>query len=148
MKTWTGYETGINLGGWLSQCTHTREHYDSFITEPDIKIIADSGADHIRLPIDYDLLQDKTGEFIPDHFVYIDNCLAWCQKYGLNLVLDLHKTAGYSFDAGEHESGNFFRDEKYIDQFLRLWEALADRYGKYDPAIAFELFKRSRRRER
>ncbi len=139
MQVWKGYQTGINLGGWLSQCVHTEEHYDTFIQEDDIRVIAESGADHIRLPIDYDLLQDKSGEFITSHFSYIDNCVAWCQKYNLNLVLDLHKTAGYSFDVGENESGNFFRDEKYIQQFLRLWEELAKRYGKYDPAIAFEL---------
>lgn len=141
MKKWLGYQTGINLGGWLSQCVHTKEHYDTFIVENDIKTIAESDYhyDHIRLPIDYNLLQDKNGEFIESNFSYVDNCVAWCQKYGLNLVLDLHKTCGYSFDKGENESGNFFTDEKCIEQFLRLWEELAKRYGKYTDKVAFEL---------
>ena len=102
-------------------------------------MIAKSGADHVRLPIDYNLLQDKNGEFIQENFKYIDNCVDWCQSNHLNLILDLHKTAGYSFDAGEHESGDFFTDETYIQQFLRLWEALAKRYGKYQNRMAFEL---------
>lgn len=139
MKKWEGYQTGVNLGGWLSQCDYTEEHYDTFIVASDIAAIAKSGADHVRLPIDYNLLQDAKGEFIEEHFKYIDNCVSWCQENHLNLVLDLHKTAGYSFDAGEHESGDFFTDEKYIQQFLRLWEALAKRYGKYQDTMAFEL---------
>ncbi len=139
MKKWEGYQTGVNLGGWLSQCNHTKEHYDTFIVAEDIAVIAKSGADHVRLPIDYNLLQDKNGEFIQENFKYIDNCVDWCQSNHLNLILDLHKTAGYSFDAGEHESGDFFTDETYIQQFLRLWEALAKRYGKYQNRMAFEL---------
>ena len=139
MQVWNGYRNGVNLGGWLSQCVHTKEHYDTFIRQNDIEKIAASGADHVRLPIDYNLLQDDKGDFIEENFVYIDNCMDWCRKAGLNLVLDLHKTAGYSFDVGEKESGNFFTDEDLIQQFLRLWEALAKRYGKYDPSVAFEL---------
>ena len=30
-------EKGINFGGWLSQCIHTKEHYDTFITKDDVK---------------------------------------------------------------------------------------------------------------
>ncbi len=43
MKKFEGFFNGINLGGWISQClAYTKEHYDSFITEEDIKRIADS----------------------------------------------------------------------------------------------------------
>lgn len=34
-------ECGINLGGYLSQCKHERDHYESFIQEGDLKQIAD-----------------------------------------------------------------------------------------------------------
>ena len=37
MKKWNGYQKGINLGGWFSQCVYTEEHYDSFIKEEDIE---------------------------------------------------------------------------------------------------------------
>ena len=36
MKRWEGFQHGINLGGWLSQCDHTKERYDNFIKEEDI----------------------------------------------------------------------------------------------------------------
>lgn len=138
MKKWEGFQSGINLGGWLSQCNHTKEHYDTFITEQDFAVIAGWGCDHIRLPIDYDLIQTKNGAIREDGFSYIDTCFDWCRKYKLNMVLDLHKTLGHSFDEDEKEAG-FFRNEGLIQHFLSLWTALAKRYGQYPDSIAFEL---------
>ena len=54
MKKFDGYKAGVNLGGWISQFRQAKkEHFDSFITEEDIKQIASWGMDHVRLPIDY-----------------------------------------------------------------------------------------------
>ena len=57
MQKWEGYQNGINIGGWLSQCVHTKEHYNSFITEEDIKKIKEmricgTATDHVR-PVSY-----------------------------------------------------------------------------------------------
>lgn len=130
------FKKGVNLGGWLSQCCHTKEHYDSFITEADIKTIASWNADHIRLPIDYNLVEDENGSFKEEGFAYIDKALKWSRNAKLNIVLDLHKTAGFSFDKGENESG-FFDSPDLQERFIRLWEELAKRYTAND--IAFEL---------
>lgn len=137
MKKWNGYQRGINLGGWLSQAELTKKHCDTFITEDDIKQIAEWGFDHIRLPVDYNLVQDNDGKFIDSGFAYIDKCIEWCGKCGLNMILDLHKTAGFSFDDGECEKG-FFYDNNMISRFTALWTEFAKRYGKYG-AAAFEL---------
>lgn len=133
-----GFKKGVNLGGWLSQCCHTKEHYDSFITENDIKKIASWGVDHVRLPVDYDLLEAEDGTADDSGFAYIDKAVEWCRSSGLHIVLDLHKTAGFSFDKGENESG-FFDDEALQDRFIRLWKRIAGRYAESDGTIAFEL---------
>lgn len=138
MKRFLGYQKGINLGGWLSQCDHRKEHYDSFITEDDINRIASWGLDHVRLPVDYELVETDRGDFVEDGFHYIDNCLEWCEKYGLNLILDLHRARGYSFYESE-SSGGFFRDIKLQDDFVDLWKVFARRYGKYANRLSFEL---------
>ena len=138
MKQFTGYKKGINLGGWLSQCNHEKEHYDTFIIENDIKEISSWGLDHVRLPIDYELIETQSGEYIEDGFKYIDKCIDWCEKYGLNIILDLHKTAGYSFDE-EGTSPDFCKSEKLQDRFIALWEELSKRYGKYSSRLCFEL---------
>lgn len=139
MKKWIGYEKGVNLGGWLSQCVHTKEHYDSFICKDDVKTAAAWGIDHIRLPIDYKLLQTEDGQIIEENYQYIDNCLAWCEDAGLNMILDLHSAAGYSFDADGGSGQAFFYKEDKIKMFMELWEELAKRYAKYDSRLAFEL---------
>lgn len=138
MREFAGYKKGVNLGGWLSQCVHTKEHYDSFINKEDIEKIASWKVDHVRLPIDYNLIENEANEYMDEGFAYIDNCVSWCENYGLNLVLDLHKAAGYSFDAGECESG-FFEREELQERFYQLWEEIAKRYGKYHDRLCFEL---------
>lgn len=138
MRHFEGFEHGVNLGGWLSQCNHTKERYDSFILEDDIKKIASWKVDHIRLPVDYNLVEDADGNYIQTGFSYIDTAIRWAKKYSLNLLLDLHKTYGYSFDSGEKEAG-FFENEKYQERFYKLWEEFARRYGNSGNAVAFEL---------
>ena len=138
MRRWLGYERGVNLGGWLSQCCHTKEHYDSFIVEEDVERISSWGFDHIRVPVDYNLVEKEDGSYSENGFAYIQRVIDWCGKYQLNMVLDLHKTAGYSFDAGEKEEG-FFGSESYQERFYQLWEEFARRYGRYEHRLAFEL---------
>ena len=138
MKQMNGYMHGINLGGWLSQCDHTKETYDSFIVESDIAKIKEWGLDHVRVPIDYELVEDKDGNYIAEGFGYIQKAIDWCRKYGLNMVLDLHKTYGFSFDDGYHENG-FFENEQYQERFYRLWEEFAERFGGNSDMLCFEL---------
>jgi len=138
MKNFEGYMHGINLGGWLSQCNHTKERYDTFIVEKDIEIIRRWGMDHVRVPVDYNLVEDMDGNYMEEGFVYIQKVIDWCEKYGLNMVLDLHKTYGFSFDAGERETG-FFESGYFQERFYRLWEEFAWRYGRYSSRVAFEL---------
>ena len=138
MRRFEGYEHGINLGGWLSQCDHSKERYENFIHEDDLARIAGWGLDHVRVPIDYELVETKEGDYIEAGFDIIDKVYAWCDKYNLNMILDLHKTFGYSFDFGENEAG-FFDNEAYQERFYKLWEKIASRYGKNHSRMAFEL---------
>ncbi|MCH5266866.1 MAG: cellulase family glycosylhydrolase [Lachnospiraceae bacterium] len=138
MIQWKGYVKGINLGGWLSQCDYSVERLEKFIAEEDIKKIAEWGFDHVRLPFDYNIVQDEEGNLIEKGFEYLQRAVTWCEKHHLNIVLDLHKTAGYSFDKDEGESG-FFDSEMYQERFYSLWEEMAKRFGSYEKNVAFEL---------
>ena len=137
MIDFPGFKKGLNLGGWLSQSPLTKEHMDTFITEEDIKRIASMGADHVRLPVDYPLVETEDGTPKEEGYTYIDNCVAWCEKYGLHMLLDLHRAYGYSFGNAEN-CASFFEDPYQQKRFLNLWEVFAKRYGKYD-FIAFDL---------
>lgn len=136
-----GFQAGVNLGGWLSQYpSYDHEHFQTFITKQDIDRIANWGADHVRLPIDYRILEDddKPFKYMQSGFDYIDQCLNWCQINGLGVMLDLHHAPGFSFDASE--SSSLFANEKLKGRFVSLWEALADHYfRREEPALVFEL---------
>lgn len=138
MKKFEGFMKGINLGGWLSQNTLTEEHMSSFIVESDIKKISEMGVDHLRLPIDYSIIENEDGSDKPDGYKHIDDCLSWCKKYGINMVLDLHKACGYIFDDSENCRG-FFEDKALQDRFKALWDKLSKRYGKNSDCMAFEI---------
>ena len=133
-----GFQKGVNLGGWFSQCDYSEERLNNFITETDFKQIASLGFDHVRIPIDYNVIQNPDGTMRPDGLGRIDAALALCDKYGLKAVLDLHKTPGYSFDAGEKEAG-FFESESYQERFYWIWETLAEWFGGMSDRVAFEL---------
>ena len=106
MKEFKGFKKGVNLGGWLSQCDYREEHLESFITEEDFKRIASWGVDHVRVPIDYNVIQNDDGTVRESGFRYIDKAVSLCEKNGLNTIIDLHKTIGYSFDKGEKVMGS------------------------------------------
>lgn len=138
MKKWVGYEKGINLGGWFSQCEHTKEHYENFIRKEDIAELSTWGIDHVRVPVDYNLVEGEDGDYKESGFTYLQRMIDWCGEYHLNMILDLHKTFGYSFDAGEKEDG-FFEKKEYQERFYLLWEQFAVRFSKYEKRLAFEL---------
>ncbi len=130
---------GIDLGGWLSQCDYSKERLNTFVTEKDFEKIAAWGLDHVRIPFDYNIFENADGSYKKDGFDRLENAIQLARKYGLKVVADLHKTAGFSFDDyGEDEHG-FFEDEKYQQRFCRLWEELAKHFGKYSDDVAFEL---------
>lgn len=132
-----GFYRGVDLGGWFSQCDYSEDRLEHFITEKDLDKIVSWGLDHVRIPIDYNVVEKDDGEFIPEGFFRIGRAIGWCKARNLKVVLDLHKTAGFSFDVGEAESG-FFSSEKFQNRFYRLWEELARHF--YDPEnVAFEL---------
>ena len=134
-----GFYRGINLGGWLSQCDYSEERLNGFITEEDFVKIASWGLDHVRVPVDYNILENPDGTICESGFARLTWAHAQCLKNGLKLVIDLHKTAGFSFDDyGEDEHG-FFESEAYQERFYRLWEALARGFGSCPESIAFEL---------
>lgn len=134
-----GFSRGINFGGWLSQCDYSEERLNNFIKEADFEKVASWGLDHVRIPFDYNVVENDDGTYNENGFARIDWALEMCRKYNLNTVLDIHKTAGFSFDSyGENEEG-FFENGQLQERFYRLWEEIARRYGSNPENIMFEL---------
>ena len=141
MRKFEGFQKGVNLGGWLSQADETsKEHYETFITEDNIREIKAMGVDHVRVPVDYPLIESETGELLEDGYQYIDRAVKWTREYGLNMLLDMHNTYGYTFDplAVGADREIFFREESLQKRFYTMWDRISSRYGK-ESHVAFEL---------
>ena len=77
------FKKGINLGGWFSQCDYSRERLDHFIEADDFSQIADWGLDHIRLPVDYNVVLSESGDMLDEGLQRIDHVMSLCRKNGL-----------------------------------------------------------------
>lgn len=132
-------ERGINLGGYLSQCKHTKEHYDTFIHEEDIKQISEWGFDHVRLAVDYEIFEKENGYIISEGYDRVRRVIEWAKSHNLNIVIDLHKAYGYDFnDAGDQKKNNLFASWELQERFVNLWIRIVGEYSSYDN-VAFEL---------
>ena len=141
MRGMDGYMRGVNLGGWLSQFdAPTKEHFDTFITEQDIRRIAGMGLDHVRVPVDYTVIETEDGTPKEEGYRYIDKCVQWCRENGLHMIIDVHKTYGYSFDPLDKDDKTiFFTDRARQQRFFDLWETIAKRYSADLDIVAYEL---------
>ena len=134
---------GINLGGWISQYRRGLKigdsHFDDFITEKDIEQISGWGLDHIRLPVDYMIFEadENPGIYDVAGLDYIDKCIEWCKKYGLNLIIDLHHAPGFSFHT--LATNTLFTDEKMQKRMTDIWVNFARRYINEGDNLCFEL---------
>ena len=135
-----GFSNGVNLGGWISQFdSYDEEHFDSFITEKDIKDISGMGFDHVRVPVDYIVLQDDEGNIRESGFRHLEDLREWCSRYGIKMIIDLHECYGYSFDPlKDMDRKKFFFDSSLQERFLSLWRVIAERFKDYPEEIAFE----------
>jgi len=156
MKKFIGFEHGMGIGGWLTNykrfnvlpqewrlclTTGDMEHFSTYITEADIQYIANLGMDHIRLGFDQIVLEEKPYVYREEIFEHIDRLIAWCKKYELNVVLNMHKAIGNYCDI--KEDVELLDDEELQNRFIALWKAFEKRYAKH-PDVAFELLNEVR----
>lgn len=156
MKRFIGFEHGMGIGGWLTNYKRFNvlpldrrlcltigdmEHFATYITEDDIKYISELGMDHIRLGFDQIVFEESPYNYREEIFEHIDNFIAWCKKYNLNVVLNMHKAIGNYCDIKEEVE--LLDDDELQNRFISLWLAFEKRYCN-DNSIAFELLNEVR----
>lgn len=118
---------------------------NTYITEEDIRYLAQLGYNSVRIPLNSRLfLSDQPGEirFLEEGFRLVDNCIEWCKKHGLYVFLDLHGApggqTGANIDDSVDDMPRLFMEQEYFDRGIALWEEIARRYkdewivGGYD----------------
>jgi len=151
MKKFVGFEHGMGIGGWLTNYKRFNcipenqrmdltigdfEHFSTYITENDIAYISSLGMDHIRLGFDQIVVENPNGSFRKEIIEKIKDFCDWCQKYGLNAVLNLHKAKGNYCDIMEEET--LLESERLKDGFVRFWDNMEEELSSYQ-SVAFEI---------
>ncbi|MBX3098269.1 MAG: cellulase family glycosylhydrolase [Salinibacterium sp.] len=115
----------------------------NFITEADIALIAASGFDHVRLPINSRIIQDESGAPIDAGYDMIDRLIEWCRTHKLWVLLDLHGApggqTGTNIDDSPRNLPELFMEPRYRDLTLRLWSDLAQRYRHETVVLGYDL---------
>lgn len=156
MKKIDGFSKGMGIGGWLTNYKRFNvlpnewrmkitegdmEHFESYITEWDVKNIKNMGMDHVRLGFDQLVIEESPYKYRERVFEIIEKFILDCKKYGLNVVLNLHKAIGNYCDIVE-EAGLLDSDDLQ-DRFVAMWEEFERRFSKYD-FVMFELLNELR----
>lgn len=119
---------------------------DNYITEDDVRAMAEAGFNSVRLPINWRVvMEDEPGIlFKEDGFARIDRFLDLCEKYGLYVCLDLHGApggqTGSNIDDSIDDIPRLLMDKSSDsrEKTLALWCEFARRYrdrsiiGMYD----------------
>lgn len=128
---------GVNISHWLSQSSDRGEVRVKKFTREDVKLIAEAGFDHIRIPIDEEQMFDEALKPEKEAFALLHNALAWCKEFDLRVVVDLHILRTHHFNAA---SKPLFTERKAQEQFYDCWRMLSAELKKYPRSmVAYEL---------
>jgi len=156
MEKLDGFTCGMGIGGWLTNYKRFNvlpdawrmpitigdmEHFDSYITEWDVQNIRSMGMDHIRLGFDQIVIEASPYEYRAHIFDLILRFADWCEKYGLRLVLNLHKSLGNYCDIAEDVT--LFDSVELQKRFIALWVEFERRFTDR-PSVMFELLNEVR----
>ncbi|KAF8429655.1 glycoside hydrolase superfamily [Tirmania nivea] len=89
------YTLATQLGPEQTRKTF-EQHYSTFITEEDFRMMRDAGLDHVRIPYGYWAAMQLQGDpyLFQVQWRYLLRAIEWCRKYGLRVKLDLHAVPG------------------------------------------------------
>ena len=157
MKKFNGFMNGVNLGGWFSQCDYSQQRLDNFITEKDFKTIRDWGLDHVRLPIDYNIVENDDGTIKEDGYNRIQKAFDFCKKYDFKPII-VHNALKIIENQGAIALSDAFQNpsrlivkvgrdtlydyqlrhpelDDFIQTLLRIYGGIFSEYGKIEETL-------------
>ena len=161
---------GINLGGWLLmegyilggrnipehffkksfQDIYSRKELKNFersfrrvfITEEDIKRISSWGANCLRVPFNFRLLEEKPYQYSREGLMVLKKLIKWAKEARICVILDLHASPGaQNKDWHSDSRGNalLWRDKGCRQRTICLWQYLAEIFKKEEAIVGFDL---------
>ena len=139
----TGTEDEIWLGRVLSEedlSARLKEHRDAYVTEEDFKLIAEKGLNLVRIPVPYFIFGDRPP--YPGCVEYLDKAFDWAEKYGLQVMIDLHTVPG---SQNGYDNGGltgvckWCKNPEEVKFALSVLDRLGARYGTREGLYGIEV---------
>jgi len=117
------------------------EFRQNYVTEADVRRIAELGYNSVRPALNSRLFLKESGEMdlSSEGFRLLDNLVKWCKANGIYVIVDMHGApggqTGQNIDDSADDQPELFMQAKYEEELVNLWTAIARRY-KDEPAVA------------
>ncbi len=117
----------------------------SFVKEEDFQFLKETGVNIIRVPFNYHLFfDDKNPKVLKERgFCYFDRLLAFCRKYEIFLLPDLHAVPGGQNPDwhSDNQTGipQFWHFEAFQDQIVELWKEIAGYYAEETWILGYDI---------
>jgi len=118
---------------------------DTYIQENDIQYLKSLGINSIRIPFNYRLFtnEDYLGQNNAHRgFELLDRVIAWCEKYKLFVILDMHSApGGQTGDNIDDSHGYPFLFKSPIQQkkTMAIWKRIANHYKNRTIILGYDL---------
>lgn len=118
---------------------------DNYITREDIRFIAGTGANTIRIPFHYKLFTDEDYMGLAaeqDGFARLDEVIGWCREFGVYVILDMHDAPGGQTGDNIDDSYGYpwlFESEASQQLFCDIWRDIAGYYRDEPTVLAYDL---------
>ncbi len=134
----------IDLIGVANTDRFFAEYRKNYVAEKDIELIARWGFNSIRLPFHYQFFSpiDSPGVFIEDGFRIVDTLLAWCKKYNLYLILDMHCAPGGQNHGNISDAdgeAKLWTVPANQERTIAIWRHIAERYAHETQIVGYDL---------
>ncbi len=114
---------------------------DNFIKEKDFKAIAGLGADCVRIPFNYRIIENISGR-VNEGFRYLDKAFKWAKKYKIKIILDLHAAYGAQNEDWHSDSlgkARLWSNTRFREKTYKLWEMIVERYKHKDVLTGYDV---------
>lgn len=122
------------LAGKEYAASFWQQFRNNYVTEEDIRYMAELGYNSVRIPINARLfLEEGPGIiWVEEGFERLTQCIDWCEKYKLYAFIDLHGApggqTGANIDDCIDDMPRLFIDQDCFDKGIELWKEIARRY--------------------
>ena len=122
-----------------------RRMLDNFFNEDDIRFISQTGANCVRLALNYRHFEDDGSpfEYKEEGFELLESVVKACEKYEVYVILDMHSIQGWQNSHwhcdNERGASLLWTHKMFQDRLAGLWKELARRYKGRSVIAGYEL---------